>query len=59
LLGRIFDEIGFNKIEDKIFRQLVIYRVAFPQSKLKTTEYLYRYQHIDWHEDTFNCWKKV
>jgi transposase len=51
LLGRIFDEIGFNKIEDKIFRQLVIYRVAFPQSKLKTTEYLYRYQHIDWHED--------
>ena len=51
LLGRIFDEIGFNKIEDKIFRQLVIYRIAFPQSKLKTTEYLYRYQHIDWHED--------
>lgn len=51
LLGRIFDEIGFNKIDDKIFRQLVIYRVAFPQSKLKTTEYLYRYQHIDWHED--------
>ena len=51
LLGRIFDEIGFNKIGDKIFRQLVIYRVAFPQSKLKTTEYLYRYQHIDWHED--------
>lgn len=51
LLGRIFDEIGFNKIDDKIFRQLVIYRVAFPQSKLKTTEYLYRYQHIDWNED--------
>ena len=51
LLGRIFDEIGFNKIADKIFRQLVIYRIAFPQSKLKTTEYLYRYQHIDWQED--------
>lgn len=51
LLGRIFDEIGFNKIKDEIFRQLVIYRVAFPQSKLKTTEYLYRYQHIDWNED--------
>jgi transposase len=51
LLGRIFDEIGFNKIEDEIFRQLVIYRIAFPQSKLKTTEYLYRYQHIDWQED--------
>lgn len=51
LLGNIFDEIGFNKIKDEIFRQLVIYRVAFPQSKLKTTEYLYRYQQIDWNED--------
>jgi len=51
LLGKIFDEIGFNKIKDDIFRQLVIYRVAFPRSKLKTTEYLYRYQQIDWDED--------
>ncbi len=51
LLGKIFDEIGFNNINDEIFRQLVIYRVAFPKSKLKTTEYLYRYQHIDWDED--------
>lgn len=51
LLGKIFDEIGFNKIKDEVFRQLVIYRIAFPKSKLKTTEYLYRYQHIDWNED--------
>jgi transposase len=51
LLGRLFNEIGFNKIEDEIFRQLVIYRIAFPKSKLKTTEYLYRYRHIDWSED--------
>lgn len=51
LLGRLFDEIGFNKVADEIFRQLVIYRIAFPQSKLKTTEYLYRYQQIDWDED--------
>ena len=51
LLGKIFDEVGFNKIKDDIFRQLVIYRIAFPKSKLKTTEYLYRYQHIDWNED--------
>jgi transposase len=51
LLGRLFDEIGFNKIEDEIFKQLVIYRIAFPKSKLKTTEYLYRYRHIDWSED--------
>lgn len=51
LLGRLFDEIGFNKIKDAIFRQLVIYRIAFPKSKLKTTEYLYRYEHIDWDEN--------
>jgi transposase len=51
VLGKIFDEIGFNKIEDEIFRQLVIYRLAFPKSKLKTTEYLYRYQQLNWNED--------
>jgi hypothetical protein len=51
LLGSVFDEIGFNKIKDEVFRQLVIYRIAFPKSKLKTTEYLYRYQHLDWNED--------
>jgi transposase len=51
LLGRLFDEIGFNEIADEIFKQLVIYRIAFPKSKLKTTEYLYRYRHIEWSED--------
>lgn len=51
LLGRIFNEIGFNKIEDEYFRELVLARVAFPKSKLKTTEYLYRYKQISWDED--------
>lgn len=51
LLGKIFDEIGFNKIEDAIFKQLVLYRLVYPSSKLKTTEYLYRYQQIDWDEN--------
>jgi transposase len=51
LLGRLFDEIGFNAIKDELFRQLVIYRIAFPKSKLKTTEYLYRYRHLYWSED--------
>lgn len=53
LLGRIFDEIGFNKIQDDFFRELVLARVAFPKSKLKTTQYLYRYKQIDWDEDQF------
>lgn len=51
LLGRIFDEIGFNQIEDDLFRELVIARVAFPKSKLKTTEYLYRFKQIRYDED--------
>jgi transposase len=51
LLGSIFDEIGFGKVSDKIFRELVLARVAFPKSKLKTTEYLLRYKQIDWNED--------
>lgn len=51
LLGRIFNEIGFNKIRDEYFKELVLARVAFPKSKLKTTEYLYRYKQIDWDED--------
>ena len=51
LLGGIFDDIGFNRIEDEFFRQLVICRIAYPKSKLKTTEYLYRYKQIDWSED--------
>ena len=51
LLGRIFDQVGFNQIQDSVFRQLVLYRVAFPGSKLKTTEYLQRYQGLSWNED--------
>jgi transposase len=51
LLGRLFDEIGFGAIKDELFKQLVIYRIAFPKSKLKTTEYLYRYRHLSWSED--------
>ena len=51
LLGRIFDEIGFDKIKDEYFRELILARVVFPKSKLKTTEYLYIYKQIDWDED--------
>ena len=43
VLGKLFDEIGFNQIEDELFRHLVLYRLVYPSSKLKTTEYLYRY----------------
>lgn len=51
LLGRIFDKVGFGQIDDPYFRYLVIYRLAYPKSKLKTTEYLYRYHQLNWSED--------
>lgn len=46
LLGKIFDDIGFNAIEDQLFRHLVITRLVYPVSKLKTTDYLARYKGI-------------
>lgn len=51
VLGKIFDEIGFNKIEDELFRDLVLYRLVYPKSKLKTTEYLYRFAQKKYSED--------
>ncbi|MFQ5662187.1 MAG: IS1634 family transposase [Candidatus Paceibacteria bacterium] len=46
IFGKIFDFIGLDQIKDKMFRHLVIARLAFPLSKLKTIEYLYRYQGV-------------
>lgn len=47
LLGRIFDQIGFNAIEDSLFRDLVITRLTYPVSKLKTVDYLFKYKGIE------------
>jgi transposase len=44
IFGRIYDFIGFGAIDEDLFRHLVIARLAFPLSKLKTVDYLYRYQ---------------
>lgn len=43
LLGKLYDEIGFGKIKDEYFRILVISRLIFPVSKLKTVDYLQKY----------------
>lgn len=47
VFGKIYDAIGFNQINEELFRHLVISRLAFPLSKLKTIDYLYRYQGIE------------
>ncbi|MEY5049910.1 MAG: hypothetical protein RLZZ175_3269, partial [Bacteroidota bacterium] len=51
ILGKIFDEIGFNKVHDSLFRDLVLYRLVYPKSKLKTTEYLSRFEQKTYSED--------
>jgi transposase len=51
VLGKIFNEIGFNQINDELFRDLVLYRLIYPKSKLKTTEYLFRYEQKLYSED--------
>lgn len=48
LLGRIFDDIGFNEIKDDLFRQLVLSRLVYPASKLKTSDFLDRHNGIDY-----------
>ena len=51
LLGKLFDEVGFNKIEDRVFKHLVISRIIYPTSKLKTIDYIEQYQSIKIEKD--------
>lgn len=44
ILGKIFDQIGFDEIPEQLFRDIVIARLVCPASKAKTVDYLYRYQ---------------
>lgn len=47
ILDRVFDSIGFNNIEDEVFRHLVLSRLLFPTSKAATVEYLKNYYDED------------
>ena len=47
LLGRIYDETGFNAVGDEVLRHLVIARLSHPRSKLATVEYLKSYYDED------------
>ena len=46
IFGSLFDKIGFGVIKDELFRHLVVTRLVYPTSKLKTVDYLYRYQGV-------------
>lgn len=51
ILGKLFDEIGFNAIKDELFKMLVLARICYPFSKLKTVDYLRRYEDYSTSED--------
>jgi len=46
IFGNLFDRLGFNVIKNSLFRHIVLARLAYPTSKLKTVDYLDRYQGI-------------
>ena len=46
IYGTLFDRMGFNQIPEPLFRHMVIARLAYPGSKLKTVDYLDRYQGV-------------
>jgi len=51
ILGTLFDRLGFNVIKEELFRHIVVARLAYPVSKIKTIDYLYRYQGITIEKD--------
>lgn len=46
IFGTVFDRIGFNVIPEELFRHIVIARLAYPTSKVKTADYLFRYRGV-------------
>ncbi len=46
VLGNIFNSIGFNDIKEPLFKELVLSRLVYPGSKLKTINYLQRHKNI-------------
>ena len=48
LLGKIFNDIGFNIVDAPLFRQLVLSRLTYPVSKLKTSNYFEKYHDLDY-----------
>jgi len=43
ILNRVYSQIGFNKINDSVLKDLVIARICQPHSKAATVDYLKRY----------------
>jgi len=44
VLGKIFDDIGFDQLKEELFRDIVLARLVYPSSKRKTVDYLLRHR---------------
>ena len=51
IFGTVFDRIGYSQIPEELFRHIVLARLVNPLSKLKTVDYLLRYQNVITNED--------
>lgn len=51
VFGKIFDHIGFSKINDPLFRDLCISRITHPGSKLQLSKYLQENNRAEISED--------
>lgn len=40
ILDKVYDSIGFNRVDDEVLRHLVVARLCQPMSKMATVEYL-------------------
>lgn len=52
IFGKIYDHIGLGSLKENLFKHLVIARIVYPVSKLKTVDYMHRYQGIEVSVDT-------
>lgn len=46
LLNNLYSQIGFEQIDNELFKRLVFSRIIFPTSKLKTSDLLSKFQDI-------------
>jgi transposase len=47
ILGKLFDQIGFDQVPGELFRVLVVTRLVYPFSKLKTVRYLREHKGLE------------
>ena len=40
ILDKVYDSIGFNRVDDNVLRHLVVARLCHPMSRMATVDYL-------------------